>query len=82
MSDKNSVLLVCDRKEGDVAVLLSDDGEQIKVFSPLSAALCEGGVYRCMLKDGELISVARDEEEEARRRGASSALLSKLFGKE
>lgn len=81
MSDTNSVLLVCDRKEGDVAVLLSDEGEEIKVLSPLSASLCEGGVYRCVLADGVLVSAERDEEEEARRREASAALLSRLFGK-
>ncbi len=81
MSDKKSVLLVCDRKEGDVAVLLSDEGEEIKVLSSLSLSLSEGGVYRCVLERGKVVLAERDEEEEARRREASASLLSRLFGK-
>ena len=81
MSNKDPILLVCDRKDGDVAILLSDGGEEIKVFSPLSRSLSEGGVYRCTFEDGGLISAVRDEEEEARRRAESASLLSNLFKK-
>ena len=74
------LLLVCDRKEGEVAVLLSDEGDETKVFPPLSDPLCEGGVYRCAFRNGVLLSAERDEVEEAKRREASDALLKALFG--
>lgn len=72
-------MLVCDRKEGDVAVLLSEGGEETRVLSPISLSLVEGGVYRCAFADGVLLSAERDEAEEARRREASASLLAKLF---
>lgn len=81
MSDytQKILLLTCDRKEGGVAVLLSDEGDEIKLLPPLSDSICEGSVYRCTFKDGAIVSAERDKSEEDGRRRASAALLKSLF---
>ena len=69
----------CDRIECEIAVLIEDENEkEHKIYSPLSGALVEGGVYECTLSENRIVSVFHLTDAERERREASRKLLARL----
>lgn len=72
----------CDRIEGGVAILISDDDErEYTLRGQLALCLVEGGIYSCAECDGRITRVKHLTELERQRRAESLSILKRLSDK-